>query len=782
MTHSGTRSNAPVLRQILALWVLLAVTQPDVAAQVLNMSHDLVSLGIASENLLPNTPAQDARPLIQAALLYVQNHPVQVLTLDKGNYYLLTAQQPNATLIFPRLSNMTVDLAGSTIYFNGPILPNGINVFECSNLTLTNFQTDFLNPPYTHVQLTSVDTGQRLLKYQTLPGWPDPSSFNNLASPFGGPIEGLWAALFRNGAIIPGTTRTLLTGPITGNTLTLTQDGTPWTQSATLATLQPGDIVVVTARGGGPPVLVWESDSITLSNITIYGSPTWAVEVYATSNSTVDGVRVMPRPVTGLIGSNADGIHFASVRQNNHIRNSYVTRTLDDALIMDNLYTATVVGQTGPRQLSVARRGYYRFPNGTAVNFVDPATTMEISGATIVSQNPLDSDSPIDNGQVDLTFDSDLPPVAAGMFIVYAAPAMRGQGSTIEGNVAEDIYAGRGVWVSGVQGLTVQGNVLRRTSMAGIVVAQFTEIPSSDSMGPPAHDITISDNLLEGALGPAATGTGTQVALASIEVVSTNNQQYGFASGASNTNISITNNSIADSARSAIWVGELNGGTIANNLIGLYDQHPELPIWGIPPQFLTQVAQDFASPIVIRYSTGVTSQGNVISPTALNTTAAVEYYYPAWNFYFETGFPAEIAALDGGAFGGVWQRTGQAFYVWPQPNATSTPTCRFFGIAFAPKSSHFYTPFPTECEYVKTNPADVAAWQFENIAFHIQLADANGLCGAGTIPLYRVYNNGMGGAPNHRYTTSQTILNQMIAGGWSFEGNGNTMVFACVPQ
>jgi hypothetical protein len=38
----------------------------------------------------------------------------------------------------------------------------------------------------------------------------------------------------------------------------------------------------------------------------------------------------------------------------------------------------------------------------------------------------------------------------------------------------------------------------------------------------------------------------------------------------------------------------------------------------------------------------------------------------------------------------------------------------------------------------------------------------------------KLYNNGMGGAPNHRYTTSVTILNQMIAAGWIFEGNGDT--------
>jgi lysyl endopeptidase len=164
-------------------------------------------------------------------------------------------------------------------------------------------------------------------------------------------------------------------------------------------------------------------------------------------------------------------------------------------------------------------------------------------------------------------------------------------------------------------------------------------------------------------------------------------------------------------------------------------------------------------------------------PPPVTTTVAVEYYYATWNFYFETSFTDEIAGLDGGAFGGAWKRTGQTFNVWPQSNPSASPTCRFFSTAFAPKSSHFYTPFASECAIVKTN----AAWQYEAIAFYIQLADVNGLCSGGTIPLYRLYNNGMGGAPNHRYTTSATIFNQMVAAGWIFEGNGNTKVFACVP-
>jgi uncharacterized protein (TIGR03437 family) len=158
---------------------------------------------------------------------------------------------------------------------------------------------------------------------------------------------------------------------------------------------------------------------------------------------------------------------------------------------------------------------------------------------------------------------------------------------------------------------------------------------------------------------------------------------------------------------------------------------------------------------------------------------AVEYYFADWNFYFETAFPDEIAALDGGAFGGAWKRTGQTFDVWPSAlNPSAVPTCRFFSTIFAPKSSHFYTPFADECAGLRAG----VAWQYEGIAFYVALADANGNCASGTIPLYRLYNNGMGGAPNHRYTTSLDIFNQMLSAGWLFEGNGITKVFACVPQ
>jgi hypothetical protein len=40
----------------------------------------------------------------------------------------------------------------------------------------------------------------------------------------------------------------------------------------------------------------------------------------------------------------------------------------------------------------------------------------------------------------------------------------------------------------------------------------------------------------------------------------------------------------------------------------------------------------------------------------------------------------------------------------------------------------------------------------------------------------------MGGAPNHRFITDVATFHQMQAVGWSFEGNGLTGAFACVPS
>jgi len=157
------------------------------------------------------------------------------------------------------------------------------------------------------------------------------------------------------------------------------------------------------------------------------------------------------------------------------------------------------------------------------------------------------------------------------------------------------------------------------------------------------------------------------------------------------------------------------------------------------------------------------------------TQALVEFRHAAFDHYFVTGIADEIALLDNGTLAG-WARTGEGFNVYASGTPGSAATCRFFSDSFAPKSSHFYTPFAAECATVKAN----ARWTFEGEVFDVALPAADGSCVPPTIPLYRVYNEGQGGAPNHRYTARLDVRATMVAAGWTPEGNG-IGVIACVP-
>lgn len=168
--------------------------------------------------------------------------------------------------------------------------------------------------------------------------------------------------------------------------------------------------------------------------------------------------------------------------------------------------------------------------------------------------------------------------------------------------------------------------------------------------------------------------------------------------------------------------------------------------------------------------------GTVKGGGAPGKVTIVEYYHAGFDHYFMTGIAAEIAGLDAGIITG-WQRTGQQFQAFANAATGSVPVCRFFSAAFAPKSSHFYTPSATECITVKANPS----WTFEAEVFQVVLPGATGTCAAGTRPVYRLYNNGQGGAPNHRYTTDPAIRTQMLGRGWIPEGNGALGVAMCVP-
>jgi hypothetical protein len=174
-------------------------------------------------------------------------------------------------------------------------------------------------------------------------------------------------------------------------------------------------------------------------------------------------------------------------------------------------------------------------------------------------------------------------------------------------------------------------------------------------------------------------------------------------------------------------------------------------------------------------SINASGTGATVPPPTGQKVAVIEYYHASFNHYFVTAIPDEITKLDNGTFVG-WARTGRQFNVYSAATGSTSPVCRFFSTNFAPKSSHFYTPSVSECNGLKTNPD----WAFEAEVFHM-ITSPLGTCPAGTVPVYRLYNNGEGGAPNHRYSTEQATKTQMMGMGWVPEGNGNDAVFMCSP-
>lgn len=150
---------------------------------------------------------------------------------------------------------------------------------------------------------------------------------------------------------------------------------------------------------------------------------------------------------------------------------------------------------------------------------------------------------------------------------------------------------------------------------------------------------------------------------------------------------------------------------------------------------------------------------------------AVEYFNAALGHYFLTAFAEEAAALDGGALGGAWVRTGFGFPAWPVgAGKGSDPdivdVCRFFGTPGIGPNSHFYTGHDEECAGLRSNPS----WMFEAHAFGMHLPQADA-CLPPLRPVYRLYNDPETVADvNHRYTVDGATYAAMRAAGWIGEG------------
>ncbi|MFO1312398.1 MAG: sialidase family protein [Burkholderiales bacterium] len=165
---------------------------------------------------------------------------------------------------------------------------------------------------------------------------------------------------------------------------------------------------------------------------------------------------------------------------------------------------------------------------------------------------------------------------------------------------------------------------------------------------------------------------------------------------------------------------------------------------------------------------------------------AVEYYHAAFDHYFITSLPAEIAALDAGTLTG-WSRTGRGFAVFAAPPAggpAASPVCRFY-IPPQHGDSHFFSASPAECAAVRdrigVDPNYSGYVEETPAAFFVPLPNAaTGACPAGTSPLYRLWNQRADS--NHRYTADAGIKAFMQSKNYVAEGYGPDAVAMCTTQ
>jgi serine protease len=159
-----------------------------------------------------------------------------------------------------------------------------------------------------------------------------------------------------------------------------------------------------------------------------------------------------------------------------------------------------------------------------------------------------------------------------------------------------------------------------------------------------------------------------------------------------------------------------------------------------------------------------------------NAVTVFEFYRADLDHYFITASQAEASFVDA-ALGTIFQRTGFYFYAYADAAhapAGALPVCRFYAAGLI--NSHYYTANPNECAYVQSHWA--GTWQLEtSAAFYIQVPDANGACPAGTLPVYRFFDNR--NDANHRYTVDLSLRRAMINRQWVPEG-ANGIVF-CSP-
>jgi hypothetical protein len=114
--------------------------------------------------------------------------------------------------------------------------------------------------------------------------------------------------------------------------------------------------------------------------------------------------------------------------------------------------------------------------------------------------------------------------------------------------------------------------------------------------------------------------SGSQHALGAIMMSTADNNAFALSHNPSNSGLTITNNFIADSGRAGVWVGELSGGEVRDNVIVRWNARPNLPYWGMNAADEEIARDDATLAVAVRFSENVNVSGNTADLTSTLTS------------------------------------------------------------------------------------------------------------------------------------------------------------------
>jgi hypothetical protein len=411
----------------------------------LNLSQDLVPLGIAATNMVPDQLSLDAGPLFRAGVAYAISHQFDRVIANKGSYYFLSLQNPGVHVQLggnpevPDVHDLTIDFQGSDLIFTHT-LQWGITLWYNMNVVLENFTADYQPLPFSQVQVTSVDTANAKFQYSVPPGWVDPSTFNNAQPTPGTGTITIEVHVFRNGRQAFGTRRMGAQFPFSGSDVTIVPnygfDPTP----QNMATIRPGDIAVIAMRQFGEPISAVHCTGCTFRNLTFYSAASAALDGTYLSNTVWERVYSVPKPGTDRLISTF-GFGFQARGPNNQVRLSRAIRTLDGGFAMYVWATGEVESQPSARDVIIAGaccslgQGE-TIANGSPVVFQRRSDGAILASAVMVSQTG--TVGVYNPDHLTYTFDRDLPNTLAGAVMYTTDNNQHRGGSLIERNNVQD--------------------------------------------------------------------------------------------------------------------------------------------------------------------------------------------------------------------------------------------------------------------------------------------------------------------------------------------------------